>query len=59
MNSIVVYCCHEIFHGYFPVRWQMPDPSEHWQQLFMAMWGTGVWTGMAYVLYRRKIFVAL
>ena len=59
MNSIVIYACHSIFASYAPVYWVMPDVSEHWQKLFITTWGTAVWIVVAYVMYRKKVFIAL
>ncbi len=59
MNSIVIYVCHSVFYGYFPVYWEVSDPTVHWQQLLVDLWGTSLMTILAYVLYRKKIFVAL
>lgn len=59
MNSIVIYACHSIFASYFPVYWVMPDTTLHWQKLFIISWGTAVWIVVAYVMYRKKVFIAL
>jgi heparan-alpha-glucosaminide N-acetyltransferase len=59
MNSIVLYMCHSVFSGYFPVSWQMPDMTMHWQLLLLHLWGTTFWAIVAYWLYRKKVFIAL
>jgi len=59
MNSIVIYFCQSSFSTNFPVSWQMPDEDEHWQLLIVDCWSASVWTFVAYILYRKKIFVAL
>ncbi|XP_033762307.1 heparan-alpha-glucosaminide N-acetyltransferase-like isoform X2 [Pecten maximus] len=58
MNSIVVYVCHDVFYRFFPVNWQMDSP-QHWQLLLKAIWDTSIWVVLAYILFRKKIFVAL
>ncbi|OWF52223.1 heparan-alpha-glucosaminide N-acetyltransferase-like [Mizuhopecten yessoensis] len=58
MNSIVVYCCHDVFYRFFPVNWGMESP-QHWELLLKAIWDTAIWVVLAYILYRKKIFVAL
>lgn len=58
MNSIVVYICHDVFYRFFPVNWQIESP-QHWQLLLKAVWDTAIWVVLAYILFRKKIFVAL
>ena len=57
MNSIVVYLCHEIFARYFPIQFKVA--STHASQLAMDIWGTAIWVTLAYVMYRKKKFVAI
>ncbi|CAH1790034.1 unnamed protein product [Owenia fusiformis] len=57
MNSIVIYCCHSIFTNMLPVNWV--TDMVHWQQLLRALWGTTWWVIVAYVLFLKKIFVAI
>lgn len=58
MNSIVVYCCHDIFYRFFPVNWVVEE-EVHWRLLCKAVWDCAIWILLAYVLFRKKIFVAL
>ncbi|KAK3102341.1 hypothetical protein FSP39_010631 [Pinctada imbricata] len=58
MNSIVVYCCHSFFYNFFPVGWVMTNP-QHWELLLKAVWDTAIWVVLSYIMYRKKIFVAL
>ena len=39
--------------------WVMPDFTLHWQKLLMTTWGCAVWVVVSYILYRKKIFIAL
>ncbi|XP_063419703.1 heparan-alpha-glucosaminide N-acetyltransferase-like [Mytilus trossulus] len=57
MNSIVVYCCHDIFYRFFPVNWQIHD--DHLSLLLKAVWDTSIYVVLAYVMFKKKIFVAL
>ena len=59
MNSIVLYMCHAIFSGYFPVSWQMPDPSQHWQHLLLSVWGSAFWVIVGYIMYLKGVSIAL
>lgn len=57
MNSIVIYCCHGIFHNQFPINWVVGH--QHWKLLLRHVWGTTVWVIVSYWLYLKKIFIAL
>ncbi|RUS78252.1 hypothetical protein EGW08_013991, partial [Elysia chlorotica] len=57
MNSIVVYCCSEMFYKQFPVSWAVSET--HLNLLLLCVWGTAVWTAFAYWLFLKKIFIAL
>jgi len=59
MNSIIIYICHSVFSGYFPVSWTMPDWTSHYQSLILCCWGTCFWLIVAYILHRKRIYVAL
>lgn len=58
MNSLVVYVCHDVFYRFFPVNWHMENPM-HWHLLLKAVWDTAIWVVLAYILYRKRIFIAL
>lgn len=58
MNSLVVYVCHDVFYRFFPVNWYMENPM-HWHLLLKAVWDTAIWVVLAYILYRKRIFIAL
>ncbi|KAL5007091.1 hypothetical protein ScPMuIL_015897 [Solemya velum] len=57
MNSIVVYCCHSFFYRFFPVRWQIEEV--HWALLLQSVWSTAIWMVLSYILFRKRIFIAL
>ena len=57
MNSIVVYCCHDIFYRFFPVNWQIHN--DHLSLLLKAVWDTSIYVVLAYVMFKKKICVAL
>lgn len=58
MNPILVYMGHEICHGMFPFSWA-PFSQSHYEALTMNLWGTFLWMFIAYVLYKKKIFLAV
>ncbi|XP_025093350.1 heparan-alpha-glucosaminide N-acetyltransferase-like isoform X1 [Pomacea canaliculata] len=57
MNSIVIYFCHDIFWRVLPINWDL-EPL-HWKLLLQDVWGATFWILVAYILYRKHIFVAL
>ena len=57
MNSIVVYFCHDVFFRMLPINWAV-EPV-HWKLLLQDVWGASFWVIVAYILFRKKIFVAL
>lgn len=57
MNSIVVYFCHSIFWQVLPINWAIQPV--HWKLLLQDVWGVSFWVIVAYILFRKKIFVAL
>ncbi|XP_052797385.1 heparan-alpha-glucosaminide N-acetyltransferase-like [Mya arenaria] len=57
MNPLVLYLCHDIFYRFFPVNFQV-DPV-HWRLLLKAVWDVLIWLTLGFVLYCKKIFIAL
>ncbi|KAL8570424.1 hypothetical protein ACOMHN_035842 [Nucella lapillus] len=57
MNSIVVYFCHSIFWRVLPINWEVEEV--HWKLLLQDVWGTAFWLIVAYILFRKRIFIAL
>jgi len=58
MNSILLYMGHEICHDYFPFSWKLFTHT-HSELLAMNIWGTTLWVIAAYVLFKKRIFLAL
>jgi heparan-alpha-glucosaminide N-acetyltransferase len=61
MNSIVVYCGHEILGGYFPFEAYQGGAgySSHAEFLTSNVFGVLCWVAIARVLYLKKIFINL
>jgi heparan-alpha-glucosaminide N-acetyltransferase len=57
MNSIVIYFFHLVFRTTFPSQWMVSNT--HVAQLFLNIWGSFFWTGVATYLYYKKIFINL
>jgi len=58
MNSILLYVGHEMVSGMFPWSWR-PFTTSHSEMLAMNMWGAGLWVITSFVLYNKKIFLAV
>ena len=58
MNSILLYMGHEICHDYFPFSWKLFTHT-HSELLAMNIWGTTLWVIAAYVLFKKRIFLAI
>lgn len=58
MNSIVLYIGHEVTKNLFPWSWQ-PYYRSHEEYLAMNLWGTTLWMLIAFVLYKKNVFVTV
>lgn len=58
MNSILLYLGHEMCEKMFPWSWR-PFTQSHAELLAMNMWGCGLWILASFILYKKRIFLAL
>lgn len=58
MNSILMYMGHEIMSGMFPWSWK-PFTESHAELLAMNIWGCSLWVITSFILYKKKMFLAL
>ncbi|CAF3282215.1 unnamed protein product [Rotaria socialis] len=56
-NSILIYVTHLVFATYFPVQWVVVNT--HAAHLAMALWGCIFWIIIAYILFKKRIFLVL
>jgi len=59
MNSILLYCGHQVGWQIFPFHWIIGDMRTHMARLPEALWGAGLWMVVSFVLYRKKVFVTV
>ncbi|XP_008566523.1 PREDICTED: heparan-alpha-glucosaminide N-acetyltransferase [Galeopterus variegatus] len=59
MNSILVYVGHEVFQNYFPFQWKLEDNQSHKEHLTQNIVATALWVLIAYILYKKKIFLKI
>jgi len=57
MNSLLIYCGHELLQSYFPVQFHVADT--HAALVGVDVWGTAFWLAVSVVLYRYNIFLTL
>ncbi|XP_007933232.1 heparan-alpha-glucosaminide N-acetyltransferase [Orycteropus afer afer] len=59
MNSILVYVGHEVFKNYFPFQWKLEDSQSHKEHLTQNIVATTLWVLIAYILYKKKVFLKI
>ncbi|XP_068924465.1 heparan-alpha-glucosaminide N-acetyltransferase-like [Petaurus breviceps papuanus] len=59
MNSILVYVGHSLLAGYFPFSWEMKSPSSHAEPLAQDLLGTAIWVFIAFLLFRKNVFLKI
>lgn len=57
MNSIVIYCGHEICSDKFPIQFQVEQT--HAKLLALHVYGVMWWIAIAGVMYYKKVFIAI
>lgn len=64
MNSIIVYMGHELLGEFFPFSWSWKSPgtrsgefSNHWTATTSNLCGASMWLIIAYILFKKKIFI--
>ncbi|XP_051168988.1 heparan-alpha-glucosaminide N-acetyltransferase-like isoform X2 [Leptopilina boulardi] len=59
MNALVMYIGHMVCYKIFPFHWKFGKMKTHELLLAESFWCVGLWIVIAYVLYKRKIFITL
>lgn len=59
MNAIILYVGHTIFHKMLPWHWRIGLMNTHFMLMCEALWNTVLWNGIAYYLFKKKIFYSL
>ena len=57
MNSIFFYIAHETLSNHFPVTFYVDE--NHWQQLALDLWGPIFWCLITFIMFKKKIFIAI
>jgi len=59
MNSILLYCGHQVGYNLFPFHFMIGDMRTHAAKLPESLWGPTLWLVIAFILYRKKVFVTV
>ncbi|XP_058804497.1 heparan-alpha-glucosaminide N-acetyltransferase-like [Phymastichus coffea] len=59
MNALVMYVGHQVCYQMFPFHWKIAKMNTHGWLLAECLWCVALWTCIAYVLHRKKIYVTL
>ncbi|XP_059617593.1 heparan-alpha-glucosaminide N-acetyltransferase-like [Phlebotomus argentipes] len=59
MNAIAIYVGHQVFHKMLPWHWSIGAMNTHFVRLLESGWTTALWVGIAYYLYKRKLFYSV
>ncbi|XP_048512390.1 heparan-alpha-glucosaminide N-acetyltransferase [Athalia rosae] len=59
MNALAMYVGHELCFQIFPFHWRYGLMGSHTWVLVEALWGTALWTLIAYILHWKRIYVSL
>ena len=59
MNSIVLYLAHFTAWQMLPFHYISGAMDTHWAKLVEATWGVCAWLILAFVLYRKRVFITV
>jgi len=59
MNSIVLYLGHYTAWQMAPFNYISGPMNTHWAKLVESIWGTCAWLIVAYILFRKKVFITV
>jgi len=59
MNSILLYCGHSVGSNLFPFHFTIGSMRTHAAKLPESLWVSTLWVIIAFVLYRKKVFITV
>jgi len=59
MNSILLYNGHMVGYQLFPWHFMIGDMKNHAAKLPEALWGMSLWMFIAFVLYKKRVFITV
>ncbi|XP_017753592.1 PREDICTED: heparan-alpha-glucosaminide N-acetyltransferase-like [Eufriesea mexicana] len=59
MNGLLLYVGHILCYQNFPSHWSIGSMDSRALRLFEDIWGVGLWTIVAYVMHKKRIYITL
>lgn len=59
MNGLLLYVGHMVCYQNFPFHWSIGNMDSRALRLCEAIWGLGLWTIIAYIMHRKRIYITL
>lgn len=59
MNGLLLYVGHMVCYQNFPFHWSIGNMDNRALRLCEAIWGPGLWTIIAYIMHRKRIYITL
>jgi heparan-alpha-glucosaminide N-acetyltransferase len=52
-----MYVGHSLAYNLFPWRYRYGPMNTHFDRLVENLWGTSLWVFVAYIMFKKKIFL--
>lgn len=59
MNGLLLYVGHMVCYQNFPFHWSIGSMESRALRLCEAIWGTGLWSIIAYVMHAKRNYISL
>ncbi|CAK9831846.1 Heparan-alpha-glucosaminide N-acetyltransferase [Anthophora retusa] len=59
MNGLLLYVGHMVCYQNFPFHWRIGNMDSRALRLCEAIWGTALWTIIAYIMHRKRTYISL
>ncbi|XP_076277651.1 heparan-alpha-glucosaminide N-acetyltransferase [Lasioglossum baleicum] len=59
MNPLLLYVGHMLCYQIFPFHWSIGNMESRGLRLLESVWCVGLWTVIAYVMHRQRVYITL
>ncbi|XP_043495118.1 heparan-alpha-glucosaminide N-acetyltransferase-like isoform X1 [Polistes fuscatus] len=59
MNALLMYIGHQLCYQIFPFHWRISNMHSRTLVLVEAIWSIVLWTCIAYIMHRKRIYITL
>ncbi|XP_047353306.1 heparan-alpha-glucosaminide N-acetyltransferase-like isoform X2 [Vespa velutina] len=59
MNALLMYIGHQLCYQIFPFHWRIGNMQSRTLVLVEAIWSVVLWTIIAYIMHRKRIYITL